>query len=220
MNLREGISAREGNLTPREPRSQPSPRRWVHATRGSRVTPLASGLTPRRSRGGSAGTRAPGRAAARRGAPRRGQGQRSRTRCSRSPVALDEAELAEIRVHPVEGAWLIAGVPAPRAALPIRALPPRALGRRAAIRRGASGTEIPIEGRIARRRRRVRRDDARPAVPRCARLRLGDLGEVERCAGTQFDPEIAAAFCRRAFEAGEIRIDEPCASDLGRSCVP
>ena len=31
---------------------------------------------------------------------------------------LDEGELAEIRTHPVEGVWLIAGVPSLHAALP------------------------------------------------------------------------------------------------------
>ena len=36
---------------------------------------------------------------------------------------------------------------------------------------------------------------------------LGDLGEVERCAGTQFQPEIAEAFVA-AFEAGEIGTGE------------
>ena len=34
------------------------------------------------------------------------------------PGRLDDAELAEVRAHPVEGAWLIAGIPSLAAALP------------------------------------------------------------------------------------------------------
>ena len=34
------------------------------------------------------------------------------------PGRLDEAEIAEIRAHPVEGVWLIAGVPSLAPALP------------------------------------------------------------------------------------------------------
>ena len=34
------------------------------------------------------------------------------------PGRLDDAELAEVRAHPVEGAWLIAGVPSLAPALP------------------------------------------------------------------------------------------------------
>ena len=46
--------------------------------------------------------------------------------------------------------------------------------------------------------------------PRAAQDLDWAVDEVERCAGTQFDPEIAGAFCD-AFAAGEISIAEPAA---------
>ena len=68
----------------------------------------------------------------------------------------------------------------------------------------------PARGAGARRRRRLRRDDVGPAVPACA-VEPRAVAELERCAGTQFDPEVVAVFAEAwrqgAFEMpADIRI--------------
>ena len=120
------------------------------------------------------------------------------------PAALDADELAHVRAHPVEGAWLVVGI---RPLLP--ALPyvlfhhERWDGEGYPTRRG--GTDIPVEGRLLAV---VDAFDAmtseRPYRP--ALTAGAALAEIERCAGTQFDPEIARVFLA-AYDAGEI--DEP-----------
>jgi HD-GYP domain-containing protein (c-di-GMP phosphodiesterase class II) len=124
------------------------------------------------------------------------------------PGALDAPELAEIRAHPVEGAWLIAGVRSFAPALPyVLFHHERWDGDGYPTRRARH--EIPLEGRIlavadafdAMTSTRPYRD-ALPAETAIA--------EVERCAGSQFDPEIAAAFVD-AYGAGEILVDGPAA---------
>ena len=63
------------------------------------------------------------------------------------PGRLDDSELAEVRAHPVEGAWLIAGVPSLAAALPyVLFHHERWDGCGYPTRR--SGIEIPVEGRL------------------------------------------------------------------------
>ena len=63
------------------------------------------------------------------------------------PGGLDEAELAEIRAHPVEGVWLLAGVPALVPALPyVLFHHERWDGDGYPTRR--AGAEIPVEGRV------------------------------------------------------------------------
>jgi HD-GYP domain-containing protein (c-di-GMP phosphodiesterase class II) len=117
------------------------------------------------------------------------------------PGKLDEAELAEVRAHPVEGAWLIAGVPSLTAALPyVLFHHERWDGCGYPTRR--AGLEIPLEGRL------LAVVDAFDAMtssrPYCdARAFDGAVAEVERCSGTQFDPTIASAFVD-AYSAGEI----------------
>ena len=60
---------------------------------------------------------------------------------------LDEGELAEIRAHPVEGTWLIAGVPSLSPALPyVLFHHERWDGHGYPTRR--SGGNIPLEGRV------------------------------------------------------------------------
>lgn len=115
--------------------------------------------------------------------------------------ALDEAEVAEIRTHPVEGMWLIAGVPSLAPALPyVLFHHERWDGTGYPTRR--AGTEIPLEGRV------LAVADAFDAMtsPRPYRDAMpldAALAEVRRCAGTQFDPDLAEAFAD-AVEAGEI----------------
>lgn len=117
------------------------------------------------------------------------------------PGDLDDHELAEIRTHPVEGMWLIAGVRSLQPALPyVLFHHERWDGLGYPTRR--AGTAIPVEGRI------LAVADAFDAMtsgrPYRAALRPDDAaGEIERCVGTQFDPEIVEAFLT-ALEADEI----------------
>ena len=117
---------------------------------------------------------------------------------------LDAEEIAQIRVHPVEGAWLIAGVRSL-----VRALPyvlfhhERWDGTGYPTQR--AGTEIPLEGRIlavadafdAMTSARPYRDALAPDSA---------LEEVARCAGSQFDPRVAEIFLG-AWCDGEIVTD-------------
>jgi HD-GYP domain-containing protein (c-di-GMP phosphodiesterase class II) len=117
------------------------------------------------------------------------------------PGRLDEGELAEVRAHPVEGAWLIAGVSSFAVALPyVLFHHERWDGHGYPTHR--AGLDIPLEGRLLAVADAF---DAMTSVrPYCAARELdGAVAEVERCAGTQFDPTIAAAFVE-AYAAGEI----------------
>lgn len=124
------------------------------------------------------------------------------------PGRLDEAELAEIRAHPVEGAWLIAGVRSLVPALPyVLFHHERWDGSGYPTRR--AGNEIPLEGRL------LAVADAFDAMTslRTYRDRLsGDEAaqEIERCAGAQFDPNLAEIFVE-AYTAGEIVVEGPLA---------
>lgn len=117
------------------------------------------------------------------------------------PGRLDEGELAEIRAHPVEGVWLIAGVPSLQAALPyVLFHHERWDGLGYPTRR--SGASIPLEGRIlAVADAFDAMTSGRPYRPSLAPAAAAD--EIRQCAGTQFDPEVAAAFLD-ALDAGEI----------------
>jgi HD-GYP domain-containing protein (c-di-GMP phosphodiesterase class II) len=122
------------------------------------------------------------------------------------PGRLDDAELAEVRAHPVEGAWLIAGIPSLAPALPyVLFHHERWDGSGYPTRR--AGLEIPLEGRL------LAVADSFDAMTssrpyRDARAFDGAVAEVERCSGSQFDPEIADAFVA-AYTAGEIVAAEP-----------
>jgi len=117
------------------------------------------------------------------------------------PGRLDAEELAAIRAHPVEGAWLIAGVPAFEPALPY-VLFHHERWDGGGYPTGRAGTEIPIEGRL------LAIADAFDAMtslrPYRDRLPSVDAArEVEECAGSQFDPILAELFVE-AHSAGEI----------------
>lgn len=117
------------------------------------------------------------------------------------PGSLDDDELAEIKAHPVEGVWLLAGVPSLEPAIPyVLFHHERWDGHGYPTRR--AGASIPLEGRIlavadAFDAMTSGRPYRRPLPPRQA------AEEIRRCAGTQFDPDVAAAFLA-AFDAGEI----------------
>ena len=124
------------------------------------------------------------------------------------PGRLDAAELAAIRAHPVEGAWLIAGVRAFESALPY-VLFHHERWDGGGYPTGRAGTGIPVEGRV------LAVADAFDAMTslRPYRDRLSDgeaLGEIERCAGKQFDPHLAEVFVE-AHAAGEIATELPVA---------
>jgi HD-GYP domain-containing protein (c-di-GMP phosphodiesterase class II) len=122
------------------------------------------------------------------------------------PGRLDDAELAEVRAHPVEGAWLIAGIPSLAAALPyVLFHHERWDGDGYPTRR--AGHEIPIEGRLLAVADSF--DAMTSSRPYCdARAFDGAVAEVERCSGSQFDPAVADAFVA-AYAAGEIVAAKP-----------
>jgi putative nucleotidyltransferase with HDIG domain len=105
---------------------------------------------------------------------------------------LDDDELAEIREHPKIGAKLLLRVTALREAIPY-VLYHHERWDGTGYPSGKAGEEIPVEARV------LAIADAFDAMTsdrpyRSALTREEALAEVERCAGTQFDPEIARVF--------------------------
>lgn len=105
---------------------------------------------------------------------------------------LDDHELAEIREHPKIGAKLLMRVTALREAIPY-VLYHHERWDGTGYPSGKAGKEIPVEARV------LAIADAFDAMTsdrpyRSALTREEALAEVERCAGTQFDPEIARVF--------------------------
>lgn len=122
----------------------------------------------------------------------------------RKPGRLDAEELAAIRAHPVEGAWLIAGIPAFEPALPY-VLFHHERWDGGGYPTGRAGTEIPVEGRL------LAIADAFDAMtslrPYRDRLSSDEAAlEVESCAGSQFDPTLAEVFVEM-YSAGEIMVE-------------
>ncbi len=105
---------------------------------------------------------------------------------------LDPAELAEIREHPKLGARILLRVSALREALPY-VLYHHERWDGAGYPSGKAGQEIPLEARL------LAIADAFDAMTsdrpyRRALSQEHALAEIERCAGTQFDPELARVF--------------------------
>ena len=105
---------------------------------------------------------------------------------------LDEQELAQIQEHPRIGARLILRIAALRQAIPY-VLYHHERWDGTGYPSGKAGEEIPVEARV------LALADAFDAMTsdrpyRPALTREEALAEVERCAGTQFDPEIARLF--------------------------
>ena len=115
------------------------------------------------------------------------------------PGPLTPEELAEVRTHPEIGARLVALDRAVRPALP-GVLYHHERWDGGGYPTGRAGTEIPFEARIL-------------AVADCFDAMTSDrpyraalaaeqaIEEVDRCAGTQFDPDVAIAFVA-AWESG------------------
>jgi HD-GYP domain-containing protein (c-di-GMP phosphodiesterase class II) len=105
---------------------------------------------------------------------------------------LEPGELEAIRAHPVEGAWLIAGVRSLEPALPyVLFHHERWDGNGYPTHRAA--LDIPIEGRV------LAVVDAFDAMtsdrPYRRALHFEEaMAEVERCSGAQFDPAIVDVF--------------------------
>jgi HD-GYP domain-containing protein (c-di-GMP phosphodiesterase class II) len=111
----------------------------------------------------------------------------------RKPGPLTLEELAEIRVHPSAGAELILPLRSARHALPC-VLFHHEWWDGSGYPTGLRGTQIPAEARL------LAIADAFDAMtsPRPYRHALTHdraLAEIDSCAGTQFDPVIATAFC-------------------------
>ena len=115
---------------------------------------------------------------------------------------LDERELAEIRTHPAAGAKLLGPVGPARDALPY-VLYHHEWWNGAGYPSGRAGGEIPEGARL------LAVADAFDAMTSMRPYRRAlpasrALGEIERCAGSQFDPTFASAFLE-AWESGVLR---------------
>ncbi|MFN0154260.1 MAG: HD-GYP domain-containing protein [Gaiella sp.] len=125
------------------------------------------------------------------------------------PGRLDAWEMAEMRAHPVEGMWLLSEVRSLGPALPFVLFHhERWDGTGYPTRR--SGREIPEEGRL------LAIADAFDAMtaPRSYRDSVSAeeaVDEVERCAGSQFDPAFVEAFVD-AFDQGVFSV-------VGSNCL-
>jgi HD-GYP domain-containing protein (c-di-GMP phosphodiesterase class II) len=121
------------------------------------------------------------------------------------PGRLDPAEIAAIRAHPVEGAWLIAGIRSLQAALPY-VLFHHERWDGDGYPTGRSGAQIPIGARV------LAVVDAFDAMTSDRPYRRAlpveaAIDEVDRCAGGQFDPVVARVFVG-AWMEGKIRLPE------------
>lgn len=128
------------------------------------------------------------------------------------PGGLEPDELAHIRAHPVEGAWLIAGVRSLSPALPY-VLFHHERWDGTGYPTGRAGAEIPLEGRL------LAVADAFDAMisPRPYRPALPvqhALDEVARWSGSQFDPSLSRTFLD-AWSAGEIEAPASLAAAAG-----
>jgi putative nucleotidyltransferase with HDIG domain len=108
------------------------------------------------------------------------------------PSALDELELEQIKRHPVVGARMIRGRRALRGAVDC-VLHHHERWDGTGYPHGLGGHEIPFEARV------LAVADAYDAMTsdrpyRQALSHEEAVAEVERCAGTQFDPQVARAF--------------------------
>ena len=110
----------------------------------------------------------------------------------RKPGPLDESEFDHVRNHPEEGARMLGLVGTLRAAVPC-VLHHHERWDGHGYPRGTAGEQIPVEARV------LAVADAFDAMtsdrPYRHALTHGQaVAELERCAGTQFDPDVVAVF--------------------------
>ena len=120
---------------------------------------------------------------------------------------LDARELAEIREHPTLGAKILLRLAAFRGAIPY-VLYHHERWDGTGYPTGRSGEQIPVEARV------LAIADAFDAMTsdrpyRRALSHEEALAEVERCAGTQFDPEIVEIFVDLFWESDELAAGQP-----------
>lgn len=113
-------------------------------------------------------------------------------RILRKPGRLDAAELEQIRSHPARGATLIERLKTVHAALPY-VLCHHERWDGGGYPNGLRGDDIPVEARL------LAIADAFDAMIshrpyRSALSYEAALGELDRCAGTQFDPDLVREF--------------------------
>ena len=113
---------------------------------------------------------------------------------------LTESEFGQMRRHPMAGARMLQTLGAPETILPV-VLHHHERWDGTGYPDGRKGEEIPIEARIlciadSFDAMTSTRPYRAPKSPEDA------LAELERCAGTQFDPELVAAFTAAWAEAG------------------
>jgi len=119
----------------------------------------------------------------------------------RGPLTV--AELCQVRRHPAAGVRMLRSLGAPREILPA-VLHHHERWDGAGYPRGKAGEKIPLEARI------LAIADSFDAMTstrpyRTPRQVEDALAELERCAGTQFDPELVRAF-RAAWGEGDLDV--------------
>lgn len=110
----------------------------------------------------------------------------------RKPGPLDPLEMAAVRRHPLAGAGLIAHFRAARCALP-SVLFHHERWDGCGYPAGRGGGEIPAEARIVAIADAFDAMTTRTAYRQALRVTQA-LAEIERCAGSQFDPVCAEQF--------------------------
>ncbi|HEY7061589.1 MAG TPA: HD-GYP domain-containing protein [Chloroflexota bacterium] len=120
----------------------------------------------------------------------------------RKPGRLDDAEWAQMRQHPAMGARLLEQVPFLAASVGCALRHHERIDGQG-YPDGLLGPDIPIEARV------VAVADTFDAMTTDRPYRKGlpgsaALAEIERCAGTQFDPEVVAAFLRAVRADGTL----------------
>ena len=125
------------------------------------------------------------------------------------PGRLTDEEFAEVKTHPAKGCKVIEPIPQLQAALPgIRHHHERFDGK--GYPDGLKGEEIPFQARI------IAVADTYDAIVstrayRQAKTNNWAIDEINRCSGTQFDPEAAGAFMELAAEG---LVDDPSLDEL------